>query len=413
VHTPTIDLALLRELDFGCELDEEALAELAAKAHVEHLPARRKLFVRGQEDNWAFFLLAGELELTTPEQPPERLRAGTSSGRRMLAAAGPRRNTAQACTAVEFLRLDRDLIELLCSSEKLPLYSVDEVTDHDEDAGRRLMHCIIHDYLSDRLVIPSLPDVALRIGRAINDPDVSILHITRILQSDPGVTARIIQVANSPLYRSEELTATPRQAIERLGLNLTRNLALSFVLQQQFRSTVPGLNRAMREAWVKGSRTAAVSLVLARHRRGLNPERAMLAGMLHNIGIFPMLAHCDPFSELHSDTAALVRVLNEFAPQVGAMVLRKWELGEDLVRVALESHIWRRDPERHPDLADVVLVARVHQLIGTPLLQRLPALDTLPAVNKVVGTDGGPQGTLRVIEEARQELRELEQLLVA
>jgi HD-like signal output (HDOD) protein len=139
----------------------------------------------------------------------------------------------------------------------------------------------------------------------------------------------------------------------------------------------------------------------------------MLAGVLHNVGVLPMLAHCEPFQELYSDATALVRVLNEFAPQVGAMVLRKWELGEDLVRVALESHIWRRDPERHPELADVVLVARLHQLIGTPQAQRLPALDTLPAVTKVVGAETGPQGTLRVIEEARQELRELEQLLLA
>ncbi len=413
MHLPTIDRMLLRELDFGCELDEESLAELAAKAHVEQLPAQRKLFVRGQEDNWAFFLLGGELELTAPEQPAERLRAGTAAARRMLAANGPRRFTAQARTGIEFVRFDRDLVELLCSNDKLPLYSVDEVTGNDDDAGRRLMHCIIHDYLSDRLVIPSLPDIALRISRAVNDPNVSILHITRILQSDPGVTARIIQVANSPLYRGEELVSTPRQAIERLGLSLTRNLALSFILQQQFSSSVAALNRAMRDSWVKGSRTAAVSLVLARRCRGLNPERAMLAGVLHNIGVLPMLAHCEPFRELYTDTAALVQVLNEFAPQVGAMVLRKWELGEDLVRVVLESHIWRRDPERHPDLADVVLVARLHQLIGTPQGQRLPPLDTLPAVAKVVGVDSGPQGTLRVIEEARQELRELERLLVA
>ena len=71
-----------------------------------------------------------------------------------------------------------------------------------------------------------------------------------------------------------------------------------------------------------------------------------------------------------------------------------------------------RDPSRHADYCDVVLLARLHQSIGTPRQTSLPPIDTVPALRKIAGGKLGPQGSIQILENARHELQELEALLV-
>lgn len=72
---------------------------------------------------------------------------------------------------------------------------------------------------NDELVLPTLPEVALRVREAAEDPDISIPALSKVIGNDAAVTARIIKVVNSPLLRSSREIDDLQMAISRLGIN--------------------------------------------------------------------------------------------------------------------------------------------------------------------------------------------------
>ncbi len=77
--------------------------------------------------------------------------------------------------------------------------------------------------------LPTLPDVAVKVRRMLESEDHDIGQIVRIVQLDPSLTARLLQVANSPRYLGTRSVANVRDAIARLGMRTTRSL---FVLNK-------------------------------------------------------------------------------------------------------------------------------------------------------------------------------------
>jgi HD-like signal output (HDOD) protein len=68
---------------------------------------------------------------------------------------------------------------------------------------------------ADTLVLPTIPDIAVKIRHAINNPHANINQIARIVQIDPIITARLIHIANSPLYCGRRKTESCPEALTR------------------------------------------------------------------------------------------------------------------------------------------------------------------------------------------------------
>jgi HD-like signal output (HDOD) protein len=393
-------------------LDSEGQHELLSKLEVEQVPKGRKLFVRGQHDPWLFYLVEGRVLLEAPDEADRIIKNRTSAAREPLDTHRPKHWTATALTDAAFIRVDRDLLELLLSTEKLPTYTVAELTASCDDLHERLYYQIVHDYMADKLVIPSMPEVAMRISRATEDPDTDSTKLARLIQLDSGMSARIIQVANSPLYRKDTAISTVRNAIDYLGFELTRNLAVSFMLQQLFRPSSKTISRIVKDLWRNNCRVAALSLILARETRGLNADRAFLVGMLYNIGALPLLTHAEQYPRLAENQPLVMQILEQFTSEISALLLRKWGFGSDMVVGALEANIWHRDPQKWPDYCDVLLIARFHSFIGTPAIKYLPPIFSMPALQKVAAGKLNASGSLSILEEAREEIHDLEKLLM-
>ena len=70
----------------------------------------------------------------------------------------------------------------------------------------------------------------MRILDLSQDPDVDIGKVADVVSMDPALTAKILRIANSPIYAIRRKTENLRQAIMLLGLNGTLTMALSFSL---------------------------------------------------------------------------------------------------------------------------------------------------------------------------------------
>jgi len=124
---------------------------------------------------------------------------------------------------------------------------------------------------SDKLALPTIPDVSVKIRRAINEPSANSSKIARVVQIDPSITARLIKISNSPLYRGRRKIESCPEAITRLGLKAAQDIITVFALKAVFNARSGLIRRKMQELWSHSSHVAAISAVLAHKTPGFLP----------------------------------------------------------------------------------------------------------------------------------------------
>jgi len=217
---------------------------------------------------------------------------------------------------------------------------------------------------NDELVLPTLPEVALRVREAAEDPDVSIPTLAKVIGNDTALTARIIKVVNSPLLRTNREINDLQMAISRLGINYTSNLATGLAMEQMFQATTDVVDRKMREVWNKSTEIAAISHVLCRNFTRLPADQATLAGLVHQIGVLPILTYAEEHSALLSDSISLNHVIDRIHPIIGEKILRAWEFPDPIAKVPAQYLDFSRASAK-VDYVDIVQVATLQSYIGT------------------------------------------------
>ncbi|MCH2341053.1 HDOD domain-containing protein [Pseudomonas sp. NPDC047963] len=217
---------------------------------------------------------------------------------------------------------------------------------------------------NDELVLPTLPEVALRVREAAEDPDVSIPTLAKVIGNDTALTARIIKVVNSPLLRTNREINDLQMAISRLGINYTSNLATGLAMEQMFQATTDVVDRKMREVWNKSTEIAAISHVLCRNFTRLPADQATLAGLVHQIGVLPILTYAEEHSALLSDSISLNHVIDRIHPIIGEKILRAWEFPDSIATVPGQYLDFSRTSTK-VDYVDIVQVATLQSYIGT------------------------------------------------
>ncbi len=225
---------------------------------------------------------------------------------------------------------------------------------------------IIDDLENDRLPLPTLPEVAIRVRETADDDNASITDVSKIIETDAALSARIVQVGNSALYRGINPAETVQAAAMRMGLDTVRSLATSLVMKQLFQATHPVVDHYLRRAWKQSTDVAALSAMIAKSTTTLQSDSALLAGLTHSIGLAPILVKAEGDSALLNDMQALEKLIYEIYPIVGSRILENWGFSEALVKVPAEHlNIARDGNNGKADYVDIVQVALL-QTIDDP-----------------------------------------------
>ncbi len=250
---------------------------------------------------------------------------------------------------------------------------------------------LLQDLAKGRLTLPTLPEVALRVREVVDDEDANLGDIVGVITTDAALSARLVQVANSPLLRGSRAVDSVDMAVSRLGMKLVRDMVVSMAMQQMFQATSDVTDRKLRAVWEHSTQVAAISHALASGFTRLSPEQAMLAGLVHDIGILPVLVRAEDVPELLEDEAMLDKLIATAHGPIGKAILEAWNFPPELVAVA-EGHEELQRASEKIDYVDVVTVANLQSYIGTnhPLTQQdwrtVPAFRRLglsPEVNVV------------------------------
>ena len=234
----------------------------------------------------------------------------------------------------------------------------------------------------DALFLPTLPEVAMKIRVAAEDSEITIAALSKVIGSDTALSARLIKVVNSPLLRPNFEVSDVFTAVRRLGVNYSCNLAIGLVVEQMFHAKSGVVESKMRDIWKLSLQVAGVSSALSMKRAHLKADKATLAGLIHLIGVLPILTYAEDNFELLADPVSLNHVIERIHPIIGERLLRSWDFPEALAIVPRQFQNFTRVSDQ-ADYVDLVQVAtvHVHEATGRPY----PNLDVLgmPAVNQL------------------------------
>lgn len=272
---------------------------------------------------------------------------------------------------------------------------------------------ILTEFDAGRLVVPSLPEVISRIREAIRDERKGTQQVAKLIQLDPGLTARLIQIANSAGYRSYFPIESCQMAVTRLGLKTTRNLVTCLVLHNVFNIKSKVLHKRLRELWRHSCQVAAICYVLAQlHKGRLEPEKALLAGLIHDIGVLPVLHYAIDYPVLLNSENTLDEIILSLRGMLGRKILEKWNFSPDLIDVPEGAEQWGRESNTSLDYVDLVIIAQVHSFFGTARGHQSPLLAELPAFNKMTLSKLGPDASVELLHGAQEEIRKMVSILV-
>jgi len=229
---------------------------------------------------------------------------------------------------------------------------------------------LIQQIKDDTLVLPSLPEVCLRVRDLAEDIDATIPQLAQLISQDAGLSARIVKVSNSPLMRTASEVTDLATAISRLGINVTSSLAMGLAMEQMFQATSDVVDKRMRMIWSQSSEIASVCHVLAGRYTKLLPDQAMLGGLIHKIGALPVLAYAEENSALLNDAFVLDKIIAKLHPIIGHHIVKAWQFPQALQNVPSQYLKFDRDIDS-VDYADLVTVAVLQSHANTehPLAQ--------------------------------------------
>lgn len=393
-------VSFLKTLKPICELlSEQDMQQLQITA--ANFAPGSIIFNRGTESDSFIYVVEGNVYMEASNGSAQEIVGGSFKALYPLSAGKQHCMTAIARTDVTVIYISQDILmkfPIMASLENK--LSVSESLKDNALFSRLYEHLVRGD-----LKTPSFPNVALKLQRAVQQ-GCDIEEITQIVNLDPVIAAKLIQVVNSPIYRLPEPITSNFNAINRLGLQTTRNLVTAFSMQNLIKCEKPLIKKHIQDIWMQSIKVSSISCILAQLTQKVDPDEALLAGLLHNIGALPVLAFADGLPEDSYQSADIDFCINEIQGQLGTIILEKWEFPDRLKKIPLQSTNWFDNSSEELSLIDIVLLAKYHHLLTHSSNTKLPLISTLPVFQKLNNQQLTPEMSLQIIQDAQQQIAE-------
>lgn len=364
----------------------------------------------GQLDPYDYFLVDGELAIETDRPGSRKLVAGELDAGFPVAHLRPSRYRVCARTPCRLLRVEQSRVKR-APSARAARFRIDETAVDGSFRQHQLVDDFMGELKAGRIELPSLPSIAVKIRRAVAAEDFDMGKLATIIGADPAIAARLIKVANSAVFRGESKVDSLKVALVRLGVERSQNMVTSIAMRGLYQADNAHIRERMLKAWQHSVEIAATAAVLARLSPGLAEDRAMLVGLLHEIGAVPLLKMAGDYLDLEKTPGLIDEIVRALTPEVSSTILKRWEFPQGFSEAALESSNWYYDSAPKPTYTDLIVVAHLHTLVRRREFEKLPRIDETPAFAKLAVGVLSPQLSLLVLDEARTKIQELRSLL--
>jgi len=208
--------------------------------------------------------------------------------------------------------------------------------------------------------LPNIPKVVQELIENFNNPDINADDISKKVQMDQVISAKVMRLANSARYGAGRKIASIDSAVVMLGFDMLKTLVVASGVTGAFKD-IPGFDK--KQFWRDCFMIASISKLVAKHTE-IDPETAFTCGMMHNIG--ELLIHI-----VHEETAVKIDKLvesganrvelqdNQFGydyTQVGFELAKRWNFPEEILLSVRQQHN-PNDFDEFSPLAAIVHIA--------------------------------------------------------
>lgn len=285
--------------------------------------------------------------------------------------------------------------------------SSEQQAEASRKAGFEFVKQLAAELSTGTFDLPPFPEAASRVCDALNDSQVDVDKIARIVLSEPVLSARLLRMANSALLKRSTMEVTDvKLAINRLGLEMVQNAAVSLAMDKSFPTPQdPAIRQQFETIRTHSVRVAVLSYILATHHaHGIKPDDALLTGLLHDIGRFYILTRVTAFPDLFRSPQVLEALVYDWHSGVGRAIIESWGFSEAIAQAIDEHEIFDREHQGNADLTDVIMVANLLSHIGEPRDPPLPPFNQIAACRKLKLNE---QNCIGVVTDAEEEVRSM------
>ncbi|NQZ79413.1 MAG: HDOD domain-containing protein [Colwellia sp.] len=198
---------------------------------------------------------------------------------------------------------------------------------------------LIEKIKQDSLVLPTLPEIALKVRQAADDPDINLGKMSEIIGHDPALSLGMLKVANSAMLGRSVKAETVNQAVTRIGLRQIKSIATAMALKQVFISKNKIVSMYLNKSWEKTVDVASVAITLMtfylkKHKHSpLTLDTVTLAALVHSIGVLPILTEAEKHPDIFANPTFLQQAIVKLASDIGAEVTKAWGFSDEFIEL--------------------------------------------------------------------------------
>jgi HD-like signal output (HDOD) protein len=187
----------------------------------------------------------------------------------------------------------------------------------------------------DSLILPTLPEIALKVRKAADDPDINLGQMSDIIGHDPALSMGMLKVANSAILGRSVKVETVNQAVTRIGLTRIKTIATAMAVEQVFVSENEIVSMYLKKSWDKtvcvASTAVALMMVYLKENKhtSLSLDTLTLLALVHNIGVLPILTEAEKHPDVFANPTFLQQAIIKLSSKIGAEVTKAWGFSDD------------------------------------------------------------------------------------
>jgi len=405
-----VELKELLNLNDFKKLDDTAMVDVAEHAEIKGYKKDDRLVAEDMAGH-TLYLLHGQLDLQTTGGVHQDMSAESERAQTPIFYSDTPGHYGRCITACKVLLVDRITIEKYGLSHDRFKTDIN-YADFETLMGNTslvLFDEITELFKSKSITLPSLPEIALYIKAALEKEDVSMAKLSKIIQMDPVIAARVVQVANSSQY-GEIKSDSIQEALTRIGIEGVRTIVMGVVLRDLFMPNTQPVIDAMTQFYEHSIRTGVICYALAKKLPGFDRDQAFLAGILHDIGVVPILVVADRHPQIAAKENNLAAVLTHLKSYIGGIVLQQWDFADKFTNAAKHAYDWKRKVEK-ADYCDLVQVALMHShLVGGEKIKG-PTLPELPAFKRLGFDKVNPVDNIQTLKELGLRVKDMVKMI--
>lgn len=195
---------------------------------------------------------------------------------------------------------------------------------------------IVSRIRTGQITLPVLPDLVQKVEALFQRADVDLDDLVKVVQTDPGITSKLIGISNSPQYRSMTEIKSLDKAIARIGLKMTENYVLILAKRGLFKVDAPQYELLLNRVWTHSLATAACAQALAQKLALPDPDSYYTLGLLHDIGKLILLQFFAEMAKKRPDATEqeCLALMEKYHGEFGSALLGCWKFSEEHQQIA-------------------------------------------------------------------------------